>query len=188
MPQTLFAILSIIVITTASLTISGIQHRSQQATIKREVEEMAGSVAVEVMEVIRTRAYDQAVLNGTTKGDASDLNLFTYNGSTDHFPTGKACSVFSTGTYDCNDLGDFHKMKTADYTFDVGTGKIHFDVNVEVVYSDAAGNRQNMRTFYKQITVKVKDRWDNPEIQYLAEPIYLSRVISYKFQKNTTAS
>lgn len=188
MPQTLFAILSIIVITTASLTISGIQHRSQQATIKREVEEMAGSVAIEVMEIIRTRTYDQAVINKSTIGESTDLSLFTFSGATDHFPTGMACSVFGTGTDNCDDVDDFHKMKTADYTFDIGTGKVHFDVNIEVAYTDAAGNKQAQRTFYKQVTVKVQDKWDNPGIQYLPKPVYLSRVISYKFQKVSASS
>lgn len=182
MPQTLLAILGVMLLGTTALTIHASKAHLQSRAIAREMEEMGTSLGLEVMEVIRARAFDQAVVSKTTTGKASDLNLFTYNNSTNHFPTNRGCSVFGTGGYDCNDVDDFHKMKTATLPFVLGLDSVYFDVNVEVEYVDASTTRKNQRTFYKQVTVKVQDTWPvsgrNP---FLPKPIEIARIFSYSF-------
>lgn len=182
MSQTLMALLALAVVTTFAMNVQQKHLHVQRTTIHREIQEMAASAALEAMEIIRARSFDQAVANGTTTGTPADLTLFSYNGSTDHFSTGRACQVFDTGTDVCDDVDDFHKMQTATRPFIMGEDTVLFNVDVEVSYVDASFNRFNGRTFHKQVTVQVQDAWpDGSRAPFLMVPITLSRVVSYDF-------
>ena len=182
MPQTLLAILGIILLGTTTMSIHAGRLHLQSRAIAREIEEMGTSLGLEVMEVIRTRAYDQAVVDNSTTGAASDLALFTYNNHTNHFNTGKGCSVFGTGAYDCDDVDDFHKMQTATLPFVIGLDSVYFEIDVDVEYVDNAMSRHNGRTFNKQVTIAIQDVWPGSgRDPYLPVPIRISRVFSYNF-------
>ena len=182
MPQTLLAILGVMLLGTTALTIHASKAHLQSRAIAREMEEMGTSLGLEVMEVIRSRAFDQAVIDKTVTGAASDLNLFSYNNSSNHFTTNRGCSVFGTGSYDCDDLDDFHKMKTATMPFVIGLDSVYFDVDVEVEYVDNYTERHNGRTFNKQVRVFVQDAWPmSGRDPYLPRPIEISRIFSYSF-------
>ena len=182
MPQTLLAILGIVLLGTTTLSIHAGKTHLQSRAIAREMEEMGTSLGLEVMEVIRARAFDQAVINKSTDGTVTDLNLFTYLNSDDHFPTGSGCSVFGTGADQCDDIDDFHKMKTATLPFVLGLDSVYFDIDVEVAYVDNATNRYNGRTFNKQVTVFVQDAWPaSGRKPFLPKPLEISRIFSYSF-------
>lgn len=181
MPQTLLAIAAILLVASYSLTVQQRHVMSQRTIIAREMEEMAGSVALEVMEVVRSRAFDQAVLDSLTAGTMSDVGLFSYSNNTDHFTTGNRCSVFGTGTVDCDDIDDFHAMETATRSFVMGADSILFDVDIAVEYVDASFQRYDGRSFYKQVTVRVRDAWPEGMSPFLRDEVELSRVFSYDF-------
>lgn len=178
MSQSLLALLALSVVTTFAINIQQKRIYTQRVTISREIEEMAASSALEVMEVIRSRAFDQAVLDGTTSGTAGDLSEFTASYS---FPTGKDCSVFG-GDDPCEAIEHFHEMETALRPFSMGMDTVYFSVDVEVTYVDDDFQPTNDREFHKQVTVSVQDAWPNGGAQqFLLTPITLSRVISYGF-------
>ncbi len=182
MSQTLMAMLALAVVTTFAMNVQQKHMHVQRTTIQREIAEMAASSALEAMEIIRAREFDQAVVNGTATGSVADLALFSYEGSTDHFQTGRACKVFGTGTDVCDDVDDFHKMQTATRPFVMGSDTIFFHIDVEVFYVDDTFQRYNGRTFHKQVTVRVQDAWpDSSRSPFLLIPITLSRVVSYDF-------
>ena len=182
MPQTLLAFVAIMLVTTYTLSVQQQYVFNQQKDVSREIEEMAGSVALEVMEVISARPFDQAVLDGTVTGTLDDLPLFSFVNATDHFTTGHACSVFGTGADLCDDLDDFHKMQTALIPFAMGVDTVYFNVDVEVYYVDDNLERVDDRSFNKAVTVTVKDTWPGSDLEpYLAQPIELSRIFSYEF-------
>lgn len=182
MSQTIQAVMGLMMISLFSFSMMQRQTISQQRILAREVEEMAGATALEMMEIIRSFPFDEAVTDGSTSGTAADLALFTYQGSTNHFSTGKACAIFGTGSADCDDLDDFHKMQTITRPFVMGTDTVYFEVDVKVEYVDNDAKRHNGRTFNKQVTVYARDVWPDGATEHLLpKPVYISRVVSYNF-------
>jgi len=178
----MLAFVAMMVITTFSMTVQQRSILTQRQDFQREIEEMAGSVALESMEIIRARVFDQAVLDGTVDGSLNDLILFSFNSANDHFIPGNACSVFGTGADICDDVDDFHGMQTATVPFQIGVNTINFSVDVEVIYVDDLAQRVNNPTFNKEITVTVKDVWPGSGIQpFMPLPVKLSRVLTYEF-------
>ena len=161
MGQTLYAIAALLAATTFSHTVLQRQVHLQRQGIAREVEEMAASVALETMEVIRSRAFDQEEVY-CQKGDdeceldgsSSDVKEFTYSKNSDHFITGNRCHstaiswaahlqvwvdpdfVWPSQRIDCNDIDDYHKMEPAIVKLPMGDDDdvIEFQVEVEVEY------------------------------------------------------
>ena len=195
--QTLYALLGLIVATSFSFTVLERHAHLQRQAITREVEEMAGSVAVEVMEVIRGRAFDRTTApGGGAKGTTADLGLFDYNGSADHFS--KAFTCYDNGNKrwlvnKCDDIDDFDDLNGADpavIPFAMGEDEVvYFQIDVEVEYvSVETGTdgkkifeRHNGPTFYKRVTVKVQDKWGDKVGMYVPTPVELSRVMTYDF-------
>lgn len=181
MPQTLLATAGILLLTTHALTVQQWSLYSQRSNITRELEEMGGAVALETMEMIRTRAFDQAVNDGTVTQSLADLGLMEFASPYEHFRTGLGCSIFDMGSEDCNDIDDFNKMKTAWVPFVLAEDTVLFSVDVEVYYVDDGLNRATARTFNKKVVVSISDVWANGQDSYLSEPIQLARVLTYDF-------
>jgi hypothetical protein len=181
MPQTLLAFAGILLITTHAFTVQQWSIFSQRTSIARELEEMGGAVALESMEIIRTRAFDQSVINGLVTHTLADLGLMEFDTPSNNFRTGARCSVFGTGFEDCNDIDDFHAMETARMPFIMASDTVIFAVNVEVFYVTDELVRANQRTFNKKVVVSVIDSWDGIQDPFLARPIQLERVMSYEF-------
>ena len=181
MPQTILAILGIVLLSTTTMTLHATRVHLQHRAIARELQEMGSALALEVMEVIRSREFDQAVIDGSTSGSPADLAHFSYQNGTDHFSTGNACSVFDAGMDVCDDVDDFHAMAPAVLPFVLASDTVFFQVEVDVQYVDDTLARHNGRTFNKQVTVYVQDIWPSGRDPYLPAKSELSRVFSYDF-------
>lgn len=179
MPQTMLAFLAMMVVGTHALNTQRYEMLVQQRDVRREIEEMAGSVALETMEIIRVRAWDQSVVDGTAVGDASDLNLMEMLDGQDQFTVGHDCTIFG-GTDTCDDIDDFHKMDTALRPFVMGLDTLWFNVDVTVRYVDFSLNPSSVVTPNKEVTVSVEDFWQNGD-SYLQSPVQMSRVFSYEY-------
>ena len=196
--QTLYALLGLIVATSFGLTVMERQVHLQRQAIVREMEEMAGSVAVEVMEVVRGRTFDRNVAQGLTKGLPSDVDLFDYHNSADHFDKAFKCYDNANERWrinSCDDIDDFDDMvggpgELPVIAFEMGPDEVvYFQVQVRVEYVDlvmgADGKqvfkRKNGPSFYKRITVKVQDKWGDRVGVYIPKPVELSRVMTYNF-------
>lgn len=176
----MLAFLAMIIVGTHALNTLRYEILVQTRDISREMSEMAGSVALETMEIIRSRAWDQAVVDGTTTGSPADLLLMELSLSGDNqFPPDNHCTIFG-GADVCDDIDDFHKMKTAVRPFVMGLDTLQFSVDVTVGYVDSSLDPSLVVTPNKEVTVMVSDYWANGT-QYLNQPVTLSRVFSYEF-------
>ncbi len=178
MPQTLLAFLAMIVVGSHALNTQRFEMMVQQRDITRELEEMGGSIALETMEIIRSRAWDQAVIDGLVAGEAADLDLMEL-GQSSQFETGHECGVFG-GANNCDDIDDFHDMQTAVRPFIMGTDTLFFSVDVSVQYVTAGLAHSAIVTANKEVTVDVLDYRTDGET-FFNTPITLSRVFSYQF-------
>ncbi|NNE34707.1 MAG: hypothetical protein HKN13_05700 [Rhodothermales bacterium] len=179
MPQTMLAFLALIVVGTHALNTQRYEMLVQQRDITRELEEMAGSIALETMEIIRTRAFDQSVIDGTATGESTDIGVMEIASGENQFATNQHCSVFG-GADSCDDIDDFHGMQTATRPFVMGLDTLWFNVDVDVHYVDVSMNHSASATPNKEVTVEVTDFWPNGT-SYFAQPVTLSRVFSYEF-------
>lgn len=183
MAQSLFALLALVLALNFAMSINQWYVTFQRATLYREVEEMAQSVAIETMEIVRTRAFDQAVLDGATNGTPDDLQRFT-DAANFGTPGNTKCQVFG-GSAICDDLDDFHGQQAL-RPFVMGKDTVWFNVALTVRYVnwDAETGETTPasgKTFYKEVTVAVQDTWGSMPEPFLPTPIQLSRVFAYGF-------
>ncbi len=183
MGQSLFALLGLVLTVNLALSVNHWYVTLQRATIFREVQEMAQSVAVETIEIVRARAFDQAVVDGTVTGTIADILLFTDPaafGSTG----GALCQSFG-GTAVCDDIDDFHNQVVR-RPFVMGRDTVWFRVQLSVryVHYDAiSGIVQAVtgKTAYKEVNVSVQDDWGGTITPFVVTPIRLGRVLAYGF-------
>lgn len=184
MRQTLLALAALMTATFLNYSQMRARLQEQGQVVRSEIEQMALGVAMETMEVVRTRAFDEN-LEGEVTNPEDEL---TDPGS---FPEGYNCEAFG-GDDKCDDLDDFNEMKTAIETFEFrtpeGKQEIKFNVDIEVRYVDdemeaCVGDDQKWPacasvgpTFRKEVIVKVQDRGETP---YLHKPIRFAEVITY---------
>lgn len=183
MAQSFFALLALVVAVNMALSVNSWYASLQQATIFREVQEMAQSMAVETLEIVRVRAFDQAVVDGLVMGTIADILLFSGPGA---FGTSGnvPCQAFG-GTAICDDLDDFHGQ-VARRPFVMGQDTVWFRVQLRVRYvnydpvtgviSAATG-----KTPYKEVRVEVQDDWGGARTPFIRTPIYLERMFAYGF-------
>jgi len=178
MPQSLLATFALVFIATSTLGLNVRHLNIQRQTYTREIHEMGSSTIIEVMEFIRARTFDRALDLGL---NTSTPDNFTFNNSTEHFVKGAPCRVLSeTGTRDCRYIDDFHKQEVV-RPFVLGLDTVFFKVNIDVKYVDDQFEPASGRTFHKQVTISVQDVWPKTNGKpFLATPIRLSRVFSYK--------
>jgi len=173
MQQTLLSLVALLIATLLSFNQLRAGLQSQKQTVRAEMEMMALGVAMQTMEVIRARAFD-----AETAGD-SNLILDPTELSSTPFTTGNHCQVFG-GSDTCNDVDDFHEMKTATVSHPLPKGEdFDFAVDVRVQYVD--GNLEptgGTRTFRKEVTIFVQDVPDSGDAR-LPDPIEYSEVLSY---------
>ena len=177
MAQTMLAVLALMMTATYAFNVTQRHVAMQHMIIAREIEEMAASTALEAMEIVRARRFDQAVA-AVPPGQVLNVSNLTWNNMTDHFPTGKSCKPFQPAGATCDYIEDFHKANIERRAFEMGTHTIYFDVEIEVEYVDNTMERSNSREIHKRVTVRIQDYWPNGR-QFLNQPIELSRVISY---------
>lgn len=176
MQQTLLALLAMALAVTFSYANQVKYVSTSQELIKAELQEMGGAAAVEALEIVRARAFDQAILDSAEITDPSD---FAFVSSSEHFATGRHCQAFG-GPDVCEAVEHFHKMQTAEQPFIISRDTFYFAIDIEVEYVDVDGSRSSGPTTRKQVRATVRDTWpDSGRTPLLERPIRLSRVFTY---------
>lgn len=187
MRQTLLALVALLTATLLNYNQMQANLQEQKQVIRSEVEQMALGIAMQTMEVIRARAFDEETLDpdGVITNPEASLT------APGLFPEGLDCEAFG-GEDTCDDIDDFNEMKTAVESFEFrtleGFKEMDFNVDVEVRYVDddmeaCVGEEQEWPgctsvgpTFRKEVIIKVQDKRENP---YLQRPIRFTEVITY---------
>lgn len=156
MRQTMIGLFALMTAMLISLNVQRASLSAKLDVIDNEMETLAGGVALEVLDVIGSKAFDEATKDGQTVTDPDDLTP----------------SPFTPGqAYDAaDDLDDFHHMQTLtlnEFDFD-------FSVDVEVFYVDEDDPEQpaSSQTFAKRVEITV----DN---ENLRNAVRLSHVFAY---------
>lgn len=183
MAQSLFALLALVMAVNMALSVNSWYASLQRATIFRELQEMAQSVAVETLEIVRVRAFDQAVVDGLVTGSVADILLFSEPAAFGT-PANALCQVFG-GSALCDDLDDFHGQ-VARRPFGMGQDTIWFEVRLSVHYvhydpTSGLVQAATGKTAYKEVRVEVQDDWNGALEPFISIPIYLERVFAYGF-------
>ena len=169
MQQTLLALLALMMATFLNYSQMQADLQHQREVVRSEMQEMAAGIAMQTMEVIRARAFDEEVADGEEIDEPSDL-------SDPDFDTGNQCQAFFEGSGEvCNDIDDFHKMETATVPFNAPEFDMQFAVDVVVRYVDHSMEPVDERTYRKEVIIKVQDKREDP---YLHEPIRFSEVLT----------
>src|SRR5690625_7271858 len=92
MAQTMLAVLALMMTATYAFNVTQRHVAMQHMIIAREIEEMAASTALEVMEIVRARKFDQAV-DAILAGHMLDVSNLTITGTSAHYDTSKACDT-----------------------------------------------------------------------------------------------
>lgn len=173
MQQTLLALLAMMVAMLLNFNQMKATVQNEQAMLRAEMQQMALGVAQETMEIVRTRAYDDATVEVPKDSIIEDLSEFTST----PFPAGNHCEVFG-GSDVCDDVDDFHEMEPATLSFAVPDGEMDFEVEIEVQYVD--GTLQptgGVKARRKEVIIYVQDKPLNGEPR-LNNPIKFSEVLS----------
>lgn len=172
MQQTLLALLALMTVTFLNFNQTQSKLHHQKEVVRSEMEGMAASVALQTIEVIRTRAFDAKTANVPKEEIDGPSDFSDWD-----FTTGNRCKVFfpKKGVV-CNDVDDFHKMETATIPFKTPEFEVQFNVDVEVHYVNASMQPVNQRTYRKKVIVKVQDKGENP---HLPKPIRFSEVLTF---------
>jgi len=169
MQQTLLALLALMMVTVFNFNQMQANVRNEQQVVRAEMRQMAVGVAMQTMEVIRARAFDDATVG------LDDDTITTASTFSTTFPSGNDCAAFG-GSDTCDDVDDFDEMVTATVPFKTPEFEVDFNVDVEVDYVDSNMDPTGGPTYGKQVTVLVQDAGSDP---FLHEPIRFSEVLTY---------
>lgn len=175
MPQTLMAILAMMTVTLASVYQQRSLLESRRAMLDDELEVMASGMALQSLEYIGTKSFDEATVNAVVT-DETEL--------TANFPNSKRCALEASKegapSYDtCDDLSDYNEMQWDVVPFVVQGDTLLFQVTADVGYLDASHNRTSTRTFNKEVVVTVRQLVNDGERSLLRQPVTLARTYSY---------
>jgi hypothetical protein len=172
MQQTLLALLALM--TASFLSFSQMQAivKSEREMVRSELEEMATGIAMQSMEVIRARAFDDALV-----GVPSDSTVSTSDFTSSPFTSGNDCEAFG-GSDVCDDVDDYHEMVPATVPFKIPDDQIDFKVEVEVQYVDNLMQPTSSKTIRKEVIIRVQDiQADGTPV--LARPVVFSETLAY---------
>lgn len=174
MKQTLLALLAMLIATFLSFNQKQVTIQNQSRVVRAELEQMGLGVAAQTMEVVRSRAFDS-----TTVGLPSDSIVATTDLTEPPFATQKYCEVFG-GSTKCDDVDDFHNMKSATIPFEFPDHKFEFTVDIEVFYvNEDLQSTGGTRTYRKKVVIEVQDDPLSGGEPRMIEPIKYAEVISY---------
>ena len=158
MPQTMLAVLAMMMFSLFAVQQQEKVYLAQNTMIRQAVSAMLNGAAVERLEEIGSKGYDQAIVDNETLTSASQLaNPDTQFGpGNDHTPE--------------DDIDDFHTAVDTLYRA-IGADSLGFIVESSVVYaselnpSEAAPS--GVRTKYKLVTVTARSllQYDIPDAQ-----------------------
>lgn len=173
MRQTLLVLLALLLVTYVDYGQKRAYVRGQEAMVQEELERAALGVAMEAMEVVYARAYDDA-----TVGVPSDSNVAVSEFASEPFAGGNDCVAFG-GSDACTAVEHFHDMAPATKKMSFPEGEIDFRVEIKVHYLDADMNRTGgTKTRWKEVVVRVQDvQPDGTSL--IPEPIRFTEVHAY---------
>lgn len=176
MQQTILALLALMIAALFSYNQDRSLIRLREAMIDTEMEVMASGVALQVMEYIGRKAFDDETTDGervTTVAALTGAAGFGVSGKCDVVAPIQTVTPYS----ECDDIDDFHQMASIQVPFILKADTMYFSVSADVKYVDANGNESMTPTFDKQVVVYVRHNGDK---QYLKSPVMLSRTFSYE--------
>ncbi len=147
MPQTMLAILAMMIFSLFAVNQQERVYIAQKAMIRQAVTVMLNSAAVERLEEISAKGYDQATVDDETISSSAELSSSTsgFGPGTDHTAE--------------DDLDDFHTATDTLYRA-VGTDSLGFVVVSEVAYASEANPAElaaaGTKTKYKLVTVTAR--------------------------------
>lgn len=187
MHQTLFAIVGLMTVTLLSLNQQRSAIETRRAMLDDEMELMASGIALQAMEYIGTKSFDQATtdLEGTASnpGRLSPVGASIKN-LTSIIPTDRKCALLpsreGTGTYEnCDDLSDFNEMEWESIPFVMGEDTVMFEVTARVNFINdnrvvlSSGTASN-----KEVAVIVRQLYEPGVRSLLRHPISVTRTYS----------
>ena len=169
------AILAMMTVTLASVHQQRTLLETRRAMLDDELEVMASGVALQTLEYIGTKSFDEATVSGVVV-DVNDL--------TAGFPSDQRCPLEASkeGAYGydtCDDLSDYHDIIWEVVPFAVQSDTIFFEVTADVGYLDSSHSRTASRTFNKEVVVTVRQRVADGERSLLRQPVNIARTYSY---------
>lgn len=147
MPQTMLAILAMMIFSLFAVNQQERVYVAQKAMIRQTVTVMLNSASVERLEEISSKGYDQATVDDETISSSAELSSSTsgFGPGTDHTAE--------------DDLDDFHTAIDTLYRA-VGTDSLGFVVVSEVAYASEANPAElaaaGTKTKYKLVTVTAR--------------------------------
>lgn len=176
MSQTIFALLALMIATSLSFNQDRAMMQVRGDMIDSEMEVMASGVALQVMEYIGRKAFDDQTAGGskvTSLGALTGVGGFGVDGQCD-----VVAPVETTYPYrDCDDLDDFHQMEMERVPFILESDTVFFEVTTKVHYVNVDGNETTSPTFDKKVVVYVQHT--GPK-KYFKSSVVLSRTFSYE--------
>lgn len=173
MQQTLLALLALMTASFLSFSQMNAIVKSEREMVRSELEEMATGIAMQSMEVVRARAFDDAVV-----GIPADSSLSVSEFTSSPFSSGNHCQPFG-GSDVCDDIDDFHEMVPATVPFTLPDDHIDFKVEIEVRYVDSAMLPTTGPTTRKEVIIYVQDIPPSGGEVMLKRPIQFSETLAY---------
>ena len=169
MYQTLTAVGALAIAMTFALTSQRAQIRVDAQKTQTEVETLAGHVATDIIGHINIQEFDEQT-TGRTVSSPNELTPAIL------FPRDLDCWGEYGAADACDDVDDFHKMRT--HRVPVMGGAMTFDVEASVRYVNTAGQPDTRQTYQKELTVTVIDTPQNGR-SVLPAPIEMSEIITW---------
>lgn len=187
MQQTLLAILGMMTITLLSFNQSRALLQSRQAMLDDEMEVMASGIALQAMEYIGTKSFDESTkdsgVSASEPGAFTTLTALSEN-LVSTIPRERRCTLLpsregANGYDECDDLSDYNEMTKERLPMIVGVDTVLFEVSARVRYLDnsrqpmASGSSKN-----KEVIVLVEQARLPGKPVLLRNPVQVSRTFS----------
>jgi hypothetical protein len=187
MYQSLFAMLALMITTGLSFSQQQSILQSKRQMVDNELEVMAGSVALHVMEFVGAKAYDERTLPALVnlKGLPTSVAEFSARTAFGDLSTCDLDEPFKNTT-GCDDIDDVHmsedEWQAVPFTMRNGSS-IPFEVNVQVYYVNSADLDTPLMdasvTKHKRVAVTVRSPLQAEAGRYVDGLVILERVFSY---------
>ncbi len=190
MQQTLLALLAMMTVTMLAFNQQRAHIETRKAMINDEMEVMASGIALQAMEYIGSKAFDENLKGlGAPASDPGRLgradNLVSLLTPVQNLPSGRRCPLSAAdegepGYETCDDLSDFHRMQQERVPFPVGEQIVYFHVTAQVRYVDAdhrPAYGSNL-TKNKEVVLSVVPEMPEGPPSFPVSPIQLSRTFS----------
>ena len=169
------ALLAMMTVTLASINQQRTLIESHRAMLDDEMEVMASGVALQAIEYIQTKDFDETTINATVD------NVQALRSD---FPSGNRCALTAAdeGAYGydtCDDISDYNDSEWEVVPFTVGDQTVEFEVKAEVAYVDDTKARIQGTSFHKEVVVTVREATTDGQRSLLRQPISVARTISY---------